>query len=83
MFKSKKIFIIGFLITSVLVGFYVYTNHEKKETNHELGTCTSPEEAFIETHKALQLVSKNINSGMKNAAYLEEYDTTKKMIFKE
>jgi thiamine kinase-like enzyme len=66
-----------FLVT--MIASYLYQNTTKKE---DLGTFDTPEEAFVETHKALQLVASNINSGMKNASYIEEYEKTKKIIFK-
>jgi hypothetical protein len=64
---------------TVLTFFYLQNNTPKQEN---LGTFDSPEEAFVETHKALQLVANNINSGMENVSYLEEYEKTKKTIFK-
>lgn len=63
-----------------LVTFFYLKNESPKQEN--LGTYDNPEEAFVETHKALQLVANNINSGMENVYYLEEYEKTKKIIFK-
>ncbi len=65
----------------VLLSISLYYWNRNSEID-DLGTFKTPEEAFVETHKALNLVSKNINSGMKNVQYLEEYDKTKKTIFK-
>lgn len=69
-------FVVLCAITTVV---YLQLDNPKQE---DLGTFDSPEEAFVETHKALQLVATNINSGMKNVSYLEEYENTKKIIFK-
>lgn len=59
----------------------LYLNYNTTQMDN-LGTFDNPELAFIETHKALQLVSTNINSGMESVLYLEEYEKTKKTIFK-
>lgn len=73
---------IGFaasVIFVTMIATYLYQNLTQKE---DLGTFDTPEEAFLETHKALQMVSENINYGMENASYLKEYEKTKKTIFK-
>ncbi|MFT5754455.1 MAG: hypothetical protein ACI924_001689 [Flavobacterium sp.] len=78
--KSKKwIGIAASIFLVTMIATYLYQNTSKKE---DLGTFDTPEEAFVETHKALQLVANNINSGMKNASYIDEYEKTKKIIFK-
>ncbi len=70
----------SFVVISTISTFiYLQLDNQKHE---DLGTFETPEEAFIETHKALQLVATNINSGMENVTYLEEYENTKKIIFK-
>ena len=69
--------VIAFLATILII--YQYKN---KKTQENLGTFNNPEKALIETHKALEMVSKNINEGMQQAVYLEEYEKTKKTIFK-
>ncbi|WP_339835606.1 hypothetical protein [uncultured Flavobacterium sp.] len=78
--KSKKwIGIAASVVLVTMIATYLYQNTTKKE---DLGTFDSPEEAFVETHKALQLVANNINSGMENVSYIEEYEKTKTIIFK-
>ena len=42
----------------------------------------NPEEALKATHKALLMVSEQVNIGMESAVYLEEYENTTKIIFK-
>jgi hypothetical protein len=69
---------IAFIVT-LSTFMYLQNSTSKQE---DLGTFESPEEAFIETHKALQLVANNINLGMESVSYLEEYEKTKKIIFK-
>ncbi|WP_339890054.1 hypothetical protein [uncultured Flavobacterium sp.] len=67
------------VFVSLIVFMFLQNNTPKQEN---LDTFESPEEAFVETHKALQLVANNINSGLENASYIEEYEKTKKIIFK-
>ncbi len=67
------------LFVTFLTFIYLNNSNVKQE---DLGTYDNPEEALVETHKALQLVANNINSGMENVSYLEEYENTKKTIFK-
>lgn len=53
-----------------------------KKDNEDLGTFSSPEEAFVETQKALQMVAVEVNKGKESIAVLNEYEKTKKTIFK-
>ena len=62
-----------------LATFYFYPSEPKHE---DLGTYDNPEEAFIATQKALLMVSEQVNIGMESVAYLNEYEKTKKTIFK-
>src|SRR5690606_9186154 len=48
----------------------------------DLGTFDDPEIALQETQKALRLVSENINKGKEKMGYLQEFENTKKTIFK-
>lgn len=81
--RKKKIKWFGvaasIVFVSLIAYMYVQDNASKQE---DLGTFKSPEEAFVATHNALQLVANNINSGMESVSYLEEYENTKKTIFK-
>lgn len=86
MSEKRKSFILifsffGAILTIAMLFFYA---HEGKVevADSELGTCKTPEEAFQETQKALQLLSVKINSGIKNAEELKEYELTKNKIFK-
>jgi hypothetical protein len=63
---------------SVVLLFSVYSGYEydqgiKKEEARE---------AFKDTQVAFQLLSKNLNRGAEAIGYLENYETTKKKIFK-
>jgi hypothetical protein len=71
----------GGLLALAMVFFYLNVGRAKV-VDHELGTCKTAEEAFRETQKALNLLSTKINSGIKNAEELKEYESTKNKIFK-
>lgn len=70
----------SFWIIATLI-FIVFRNNSAIEPQ-DLGTCKTPEQAYIETQKALELLSVNINSGMESVEYIKEYETTKNKIFK-
>lgn len=63
-----------------LFGTLLYFNSQ--ENSNDLGTFSNPEEAFIETQKALNIVSMEVNKGVKSIEILNEYEQTKKTIFK-
>jgi len=69
----------SFVVLFGLATFYFYPSEPKKE---DLGTYDNPEEAFAATQKALLMVSEQVNIGMESVVYLEEYEKTKKTIFK-
>ena len=69
----------SFVVLFGLATFYFYPSEPKHE---DLGTYDNPEEAFAATHKALLMVSEQVNIGMESVVYLEEYEKTKKTIFK-
>ena len=63
------------------VGVFSYLNMETKTTG-ELGTYDDPEVAFRETQKALNMVSENVNVGIKSVEYVNEYQESRNLIFK-
>jgi hypothetical protein len=69
----------SFVVLFGLASFYFYSYEPKYE---DLGTYNSPEDAFAATQKALLMVSEQVNIGMESVVYLEEYEKTKKTIFK-
>src|SRR5690606_1907213 len=64
---------------AVLFSTIFYFN---QNTSEDLGTFSSPEEAFLETQKALNMVSNEVNKGVKSMGVLNEYEQTKRTIFK-
>ena len=64
----------------VLFGtMYFYTSANDPQ---DLGTYSDPEEAYVETQKALEMLSQEVNQGVESVAILKEYEKTKKTIFK-
>ncbi|VXC07409.1 conserved hypothetical protein [Flavobacterium sp. 9AF] len=59
---------------------YFYNNNDNSDA--DLGTYSNPEKAFVETQKALEMLSEEVNHGVESVAILKEYDKTKKTIFK-
>lgn len=62
-------------------GLFLTWNQDNHQQN-ELGTFDDPEMAMVETLKALELVSRNVNLGMESVIYLNEYNQSKQLIFK-
>jgi hypothetical protein len=62
---------------------FYFTRNETQTIQNELGTCKTPEQAFLETQKALNLLSININSGIENAQHINEYEKIKNKVFKK
>lgn len=69
----------SFVILFGLATFFLYPTEPNKE---DLGTFDNPEEAYVETQKALLMVSEQVNFGMESVSHLKEYEKTKKTIFK-
>lgn len=70
------------IIVFASIGSFAYFNfHEKPK--QDLGTYDSPEKAFLETKKALALLSKNVNTGVEGMQHLKTYENTKERIFKQ
>ncbi len=61
------------------VGTFAYIN--TTQSNAELGTYSDPEQAFRQTHQALELLSTQVNKGVESVQYIEEFDAAKERIF--
>lgn len=66
----------------VLLGIGIYLFYNNANEKQDLGTYDDPEVAFAATQKALELVSNNLNVGIKSVYYIQEYQNTKELIFK-
>jgi hypothetical protein len=84
--KKKKSYIAWMSVAASVmvlfgVGFYVY-NHSFETINEDYGTFDSPELAFKETQKALNLISTHVNTGIESVQYINEFEQSKNKIFK-
>ncbi|MFK7000166.1 hypothetical protein [Flavobacterium oreochromis] len=84
--KNRNLFwFLTFIVGVVAFGSYYcwFEKQNRKVVKTSLGTCETPEEAYKETQKALRLVSIQLNSGIKNANTLKEYEHVTQKIFKK
>jgi hypothetical protein len=75
------------LMASVVVllgiGAYGYISFYNADKDQNLGTYDDPEVAFRETQKALSKLSTNLNTGFESVKYIQEYEKSKNLIFKQ
>ncbi len=85
--KSNKKIVWFSMAASVIllagIGTFYIMNNKQANPEEGLGTYESPEIAFAETQKALQMLSSNVNVGINSVAYINEYQNTKNKIFIE
>jgi len=65
------------------IGVYGYFIYDKTNQDQNLGTYDDPEVAFRETQKALSKLSTNLNTGFESMQYIQEYENSKNLIFKQ
>ena len=65
------------------IGAYVFYNYDNVNKKQDLGTYDDPEVALKETQKALALLSNNVNVGIESVYYIQEYQNSKELIFKQ
>lgn len=66
------------IIAAVIACFYTVN----KQGSQDLGTYENPEEAMKGTQHALDMLSTNVNIGIESVLYVNEYEESKKIIFK-
>ena len=66
----------------VLLGISTFTHFQSPTEKEDLGTYETPEAAFAATQKALALLSENVNVGIESVKYINEYQYSKDLIFK-
>lgn len=76
-FKAK---ITGSIAAFIGLGLLLLTSCGASEKD-ELGTFDTPEDALKETHKALSLLSNNVNQGYESVLNINEYEITKNKVF--
>lgn len=64
---------------AIMLGVGTFAYFHQTPTN--LGTFQTPEEAYTETEKALELLSRHVNRGVQSVEYVNQYENSKKIIF--
>ncbi|AWA29934.1 hypothetical protein HYN48_07495 [Flavobacterium magnum] len=80
--RNPWISIAAAAIVLVSIGSFAYLNFQSKP-QRDLGTYDNPERAFLETKKALALLSRNVNTGVEGIQHLKTYENTRERIFKQ
>ena len=80
--KKKTWFLSIAASVAVLLSVCTYTYYNASQAQ-DLGTYDNPEVAFRETQKALALLSTNVNTGIESVQYVQEYENSKNLIFKQ
>ena len=78
----SDLFIIATVFLLLGIATFWHQNYEKFKQNQDLGSYTDPELAFKETKKALGLLSNQVNVGIESVYYVQEFENSKKLIFK-
>jgi hypothetical protein len=87
-FKAKKrnlkwLSIAASVVVLLGVGTFGYFNYNTTSQSQDLGTYDDPELAFKETQKALSMLSTHLNTGIGSLEYIQEYENSKNLIFKQ
>ena len=85
-FKKRKVTWLSIAASVVIlmgIGTYGYYNDKFEKGKQNLGTYDDPELAFRQTRKALALLSNHVNVGIESVKYIEEYQESKELIFKQ
>lgn len=81
MYNNETIWVSAIFFSIFFGGIMLYW-HCTKQTINEKNKPNNHETAFIETQKALKLLSENLNIGMKSVIYINEYENSIDLIFK-
>jgi flagellar biosynthesis/type III secretory pathway M-ring protein FliF/YscJ len=80
--NRKKILVFITLVVTIL-GFIVVMNRQKRTPEDQYQSTNDAQKKFLETKKALMMLSTNINIGMESVKHIEEYEKAKSKIFKK
>lgn len=86
--RSKRYYWLIAASIAILIGvgtlFTPMTEQSTAElAQTDLGTYTTPEEAYVATQNAIALVAGHLNTGIESMEYLNEYEQSKNLIFKK
>lgn len=71
---------------SIILAAGIFTTLDSNQSNineQNLGTIENPEEAYLKTKEALQMVSEVFNTGQQELTYVEEFDKNKNKYLKQ
>lgn len=75
--------IVALVLVLAGIGVYGYFNYYNVDPKENLGTYDNPEVAFKETQKVLSILSTHLKTGIESVQYIQEYDNSKNLIFKQ
>ncbi|MGO4820956.1 MULTISPECIES: hypothetical protein [unclassified Flavobacterium] len=81
--KSKVVWLSIAASAVVLLGIGSYLFMAEPLQKRDLGTYDNPEVALKETQKALAMLSGHVNVGIESVNYINEYEESKNLIFKQ
>ncbi len=81
--KNKVVWYAVILLFIVLFGAVLGYFFSNENGSSDLGTYNNPEVALRETQKTVLLLSQQINFGIENVLYIQEYENSKNLIFKQ
>ena len=73
---------VSIIAASIVIGMILVTFIMGENKTENIGNINDPDVAYLETVKALELVSKELNKSISQVKYLNEYEKTKQIIFK-
>ena len=77
--SGKKSYAFIGIAASIILAIGVFTfqyDEQSSLSESELGTIENPEEAFLKTKEALQMVAEVLNNGQEELQYVEEFNNT-------
>jgi hypothetical protein len=81
--KRKAVWLSIAASVVVMLGVGTYMYFDTKVTDQDLGTYDNPDVALRETQKALAMLSTHVNTGIVSVNYIQEYEQSKQLIFKQ
>ena len=81
--KTSNMLMVAFVTLLAGIGIYYIFQNQQAESYIKINANTTPEIALVETQKALQLLSTNVNIGINSVSYINEFHKTKNRIFRE
>lgn len=81
--KPNRIWVSIAASAVILLGIGTYAYYNVASTKQELGTYNDPQVAFRQTQKALALLSNHVNTGIESVQYIQEYQNSKELVFKQ